>query len=463
MSDIAIKLENVTKYYKLYKDPKDRLKEALHPFKKKYHKPFYAIKNLNLEIKKGDVLGVVGRNGCGKSTLLKLITGVLQPNEGAISVKGKITALLELGAGFNPEFTGIDNIQFYAKILGIPDQIFEEKLPSIIAFAELGEFLYQPVKTYSSGMKSRLGFAVAVHVDPEILILDEVLAVGDALFKRKCYAKMEEFFKAGKTIIYVSHDANSVNQLCNRAVLIHEGKILMDAEPKEVTKFYEKLLFSKAENTQRVVAEITKKAKSKNTVNPNNNPVRLTQKQESVNGQEKTLNSYYIKNLKPKSTVDYQNYDINIIDPHITTLEGKRVNVLVRGEEYLYCVNYVSRSDDSFNNVSFGFDVKSETGEKLSSVESVLSNKADIRMIQFSSGETVGVKYKFICLLNVGIYYTNSGLSCFDEGAQIVLNRKVDAMCFKVIQEPLQVAGGKVKLVTAMWITSKEGTVGVSI
>jgi len=243
MGDVAIKLNGVSKFYKLYDQPKDRLKEALHIFNKKYHKPFYALKNINLEIKKGDILGVVGRNGCGKSTLLKLITGVLQPDDGNISVKGKITALLELGAGFNPEFTGIDNIEFYAKILGISDLEFKEKLPQIVAFAELGDFLYQPVKTYSSGMKSRLGFSVAVHVDPEILILDEVLAVGDALFKRKCYAKMEEFFKAGKTIIYVSHDSNSVNQLCNRAVLIHEGNIIMDGAPNEVTKFYEKLLF----------------------------------------------------------------------------------------------------------------------------------------------------------------------------------------------------------------------------
>ena len=186
MNDIAIKLQGISKYYKLYNMPKDRLKEALHPFNKKYHKRFYVLNDLNIEIMKGDILGVVGRNGCGKSTLLKLITGVLQSNGGKVSVNGKITALLELGVGFNPEFTGIDNIKFYSKILGITEEDLQIKLPLIADFAELGEFLYQPVKTYSSGMKARLGFSVAVHVDPEILILDEVLAVGDALFRRKC-------------------------------------------------------------------------------------------------------------------------------------------------------------------------------------------------------------------------------------------------------------------------------------
>jgi len=194
-SEIAISLKNVSKYYKLYNKPKDRLKEALSRSGKIYHKKFYATKNLDLEIKKGEILGIVGKNGSGKSTLLKLITGVLTPDEGSITVNGKISALLELGSGFNPEFTGMQNIFFYGTILGFSKEEMKEKLDDILAFADIGDFIQQPLKTYSSGMKSRLGFAVAVHIDPEILILDEVLAVGDILFRRKCYAKMEEFFK----------------------------------------------------------------------------------------------------------------------------------------------------------------------------------------------------------------------------------------------------------------------------
>ena len=184
MSDIAISIKNVSKYYKLYNSPKDRLKESLSFSNKQYHKKFYATQNLSLDIKKGEILGIVGKNGSGKSTLLKLITSVLTPDEGSIKVNGKISALLELGSGFNPEFTGIENIFFYGTILGFSKQEMEAKLDDIIAFADIGDFIYQPLKSYSSGMKSRLGFAVAIHIEPEILILDEVLSVGDVLFQR---------------------------------------------------------------------------------------------------------------------------------------------------------------------------------------------------------------------------------------------------------------------------------------
>ena len=229
----VISLVNVAKYYRLYAEPRDRLKEALHPLGKLFHNRHYALKNVSLDVQRGEVLGVIGRNGSGKSTFLKLVAGVLQPNEGSLSVRGKVTALLELGAGFNPEFTGLDNILFYGGVLGMSPEELKARLPDILAFASLGDYIDQPVKSYSSGMKARLGFSVAVHVDPEILILDEVLAVGDALFKRKCYAKMEEFFNADITILYVSHDANSVNRLCSRAILIEQGEVLLDGDPRK--------------------------------------------------------------------------------------------------------------------------------------------------------------------------------------------------------------------------------------
>jgi lipopolysaccharide transport system ATP-binding protein len=448
MSNIAVKIENVSKYYKLYNEPKDRLKEALHPFNKKYHTPFYALKNLNIEIRKGDILGVVGRNGCGKSTLLKLITGVLQPNEGKVSVNGKITALLELGAGFNPEFTGIDNIKFYSKILGITDKDLQDKLPLITAFAELGEFLYQPVKTYSSGMKARLGFSVAVHVDPEILILDEVLAVGDVLFRRKCYAKMEDFFNSGKTIIYVSHDANSVNQLCNRAVLIHDGNIIMDSKPEKVTAYYEKLLFAKPKNIQAVLSEIV-------SINDNKNkPKRINDTVQHDSIKAEMLVPYYLKDFRPENVIQYRNEDIDIVDPHFTTINGKVVNVLVRGCDYYYKVNYVSKSNSTFERVAFGFDIKTESGVEISSIQSALSNKKKIYLRKFHTKETVKVCFKFHCLLNSGIYYTNLGVSAFNASEQTVLNRKIDASCFKVIQESDQIIGGFVKLISEVRIIS---------
>ena len=255
-NDTVISLRNVSMYYKLYNSPKDRLKEALSPTRKKYHKEFYATNDINLEIKKGEIVGIVGKNGSGKSTLLKLITGILTPSTGNIIVNGDISALLELGSGFNPQFTGIENIYFYGTVLGFSKKQMDEKLDEIIAFADIGEFISQPIKTYSSGMKSRLGFAVAIHIEPEILILDEVLSVGDVLFKRKSYAKMQEFFESGKTIIYVSHNTNEVNRLCTRAVFLLDGEIIMDGDPKTITKYYEKYLFAKKANQAKIKQEI---------------------------------------------------------------------------------------------------------------------------------------------------------------------------------------------------------------
>jgi len=186
-NDIVISTRNLTKVYKLYRSPQDRLKEALHPGRKKYHKDFYALKDVNLEIRRGEVLGIVGKNGSGKSTLLKILSRVLTPSSGEFEVKGKVSSLLELGSGFNPELTGMENIFFYGTILGFTEEKIRGKLQEILDFAEIGDFVYQPLKTYSSGMKARLAFSVAINVDPDILILDEVLAVGDELFRRKCF------------------------------------------------------------------------------------------------------------------------------------------------------------------------------------------------------------------------------------------------------------------------------------
>lgn len=244
MVDSVVLIENVSKYYKLYGDSKNRLKEALHPFGKKYHEDFYALEKINLKINKGDILGIVGKNGSGKSTLLKIISGVLQPNTGSVRTQGNIAALLELGSGFNPDFTGMQNIYFYGTILGLTKVEIKSKIDSIVEFSDIGGFINQPLKSYSSGMKARLGFAVAININPDILILDEVLAVGDALFQRKCFAKMEELFDSGKTIIFVSHNPQSIIQLCNRAILLHEKHIICDDEPKKVIDWYNKIIFS---------------------------------------------------------------------------------------------------------------------------------------------------------------------------------------------------------------------------
>jgi len=244
MSDTAVRFDNVTKIYKLYDSPKDRFKETFSIRKKKYSKDFYALNDVSFTIKRGETVGIVGKNGSGKSTLLKILTGVLNQTAGGIGVNGKISALLELGAGFNMEFTGMENIYLNGTILNIPKEEMDKKLDSIISFADIGEFIHQPVKTYSSGMFVRLAFSVAIHVDPEILIVDEALAVGDTRFQMKCMDKFVEFMNAGRTVIIVSHDLNMIKRFCKRAIWLNDGALVMDGDVDTVTDRYNDFLKS---------------------------------------------------------------------------------------------------------------------------------------------------------------------------------------------------------------------------
>lgn len=237
-SNVVIKLDNITKSYKLYDRPVDRLKEALSIRGKKYHKDFYALNDVSFEIKKGDTVGIIGKNGSGKSTLLKIITGVLTQSSGNVNVVGKISALLELGAGFNPEYTGIENIYFQGSIMGYTRDDMKKRLEGIIEFADIGDFINQPVKMYSSGMFARLAFAVAINVDPDILIVDEALAVGDANFQLKCHKRMDELRNNGVTILFVSHDTYSVKALCNKALFLKNGVVQSYGNALDVVNDY---------------------------------------------------------------------------------------------------------------------------------------------------------------------------------------------------------------------------------
>lgn len=246
MKKNAIEIKNLTKEYQMYAKPKDRLKEALHPLRKTYHEVFYALKDLDVVVKEGEMIGFIGENGSGKSTLLKIITGVLTQTSGEIKVNGKIAALLELGSGFNPEYNGIDNIYLNGMVLGFSREEIDEKLEDIVNFADIGDHIYQPVKTYSSGMFVRLAFAVAINVEPEILIVDEALAVGDLEFQLKCMEKFTEFRNEGKTILFVSHDINAVRRFCDRVYWLQNGELVEEGETMEVTERYDNYLKKKS-------------------------------------------------------------------------------------------------------------------------------------------------------------------------------------------------------------------------
>lgn len=243
MDEIAIKVEDLTKIYKLYDKPADRLKESLGLSRNKVlSKDHYALQHVSFDVIKGETIGIIGTNGSGKSTILKIITGVLNPTGGNLTVNGRISALLELGAGFNMEYTGIENIYLNGTMIGFTREEIEHKIDDILEFADIGEFIHQPVKTYSSGMFVRLAFAVAINIDPEILIVDEALSVGDVFFQTKCYRKFEEFKKMGKTILLVSHDLSSISKYCDRVILLNKGKKLAEGVPKQMVDMYKKVL-----------------------------------------------------------------------------------------------------------------------------------------------------------------------------------------------------------------------------
>jgi len=262
-SEIAIKVENLTKVYHLYDKPQDRFKEALHPFRKSYHHNFYAVNDISFEIKKGETVGIIGKNGAGKSTLLKMITGVLTPTSGNIQVNGKIASLLELGAGFNPEMTGIENIYLNGTLMGFSEQEMASKIEAILEFADIGEFIYQPVKVYSSGMFARLAFSVAINVEPDILIVDEALSVGDARFQSKCIRKMEELAKKGITILFVTHDMQSVNKFCKEVVWLQDGKISQMGEPAKIIENYVSFMTYGLETVREIPQENKQKTNQK--------------------------------------------------------------------------------------------------------------------------------------------------------------------------------------------------------
>lgn len=304
MSDVAIKIKNVSKLYKLYDKPMDRLKETLSISKKIYHKDHYALDNISFEVKKGETIGIVGTNGSGKSTLLKMITGVLTPTKGDIEVNGKISALLELGAGFNPEYTGIENIYLNGTMMGYSKEEMDKKVAPIVEFADIGDFINQPVKTYSSGMFARLAFAVAINVDPDILIVDEALSVGDSKFQTKCIDKMEDIRQNGTTILFVSHAIEQINRFCNRSVWIERGNLKSLGKTSEVIAEYENYMKYGISSSEIAL----EKEKEEEVIVPKDKSIMASIKNVEINSNKLKLFD------KLEVNVEYEVYEENIDD-----------------------------------------------------------------------------------------------------------------------------------------------------
>ncbi|MDP1723446.1 MAG: ABC transporter ATP-binding protein [Alphaproteobacteria bacterium] len=403
---------------------------VMSPFKKitfqkqkHYFKEFWALKNVSFDVGKGEVVGIIGKNGSGKSTLLQVICGILNPNGGSCAIKGSVAALLELGSGFNPEFTGMENIYLYGQILGLSKERINTILPDILNFADIGEFVYQPVKTYSSGMMVRLAFAVSVSREPDIFIIDEALSVGDAAFSRKCFARIEEIRAKGTTILFVSHGDSVVVELCDRAIVLDKGELIYDGLPKTSVAHYTKLLFApeakRPEIRQAVIEEW--KNTSPNVVDAK--PVEEKKKELDI------LRPFFVEGLVSQSRLEYESLGALIEDAHIRTLDGKRVNVLVPSESYQYCykVSFQKRA----TNVRFGMLIKTISGYALGG--GVYPNNFDFIDIVEENDEYF-VVHDFRCLLNQGIYFFNAGVegTILGENSTVYLHRIIDAIMFKV-------------------------------
>ena len=419
--------------------PHDRLKQFVLPRlwrmmgkpPKQYFREFWALKDVSFEIKKGETVGIVGRNGSGKSTLLQMICGTLNPTSGNIQTNGRVAALLELGSGFNPEFTGRENVYMNAAVLGLSNEEIDARFDDIAAFADIGEFIEQPVKTYSSGMFVRLAFAVAINVDPEILIVDEALSVGDELFQRKCFSRIEAIKNAGATILFVSHSGTQIVELCDRAILIDEGAQLAIGMPKKIVGRYQKLLYAPFDKRQQIREQIRNSFQRGNLQELNVCESSLQTQPMQCQGND-TMQASFDPHLKPTSTIKYESHGSLIEDPQILTLQGERVNNLVRGETYRY--TYTVKFTSFASKVRFGMLIKSISGVELGGAVTATSTTTAIPFVE--AGNSFRVEFRFTANLTAGIYFMNAGVvGQIGKGEDGYLHRLVDIAIFRISQD----------------------------
>ncbi|HVX86213.1 MAG TPA: ABC transporter ATP-binding protein [Phycisphaerae bacterium] len=402
---------------------------------------FWALKGIDLSIGRGETWGIVGRNGSGKSTLLQIIAGTLQATGGSVRVAGRVAALLELGSGFHPEFTGRENVFFQGQIQGCGRRFIEGKFDQIVDFAGIGDFVDQPVKTYSSGMMVRLAFSVTIALDPDILIVDEALAVGDEAFQRKCFARIRTLQDKGCTVLFVSHAGHQIIELCDHALLLDSGEKLLAGEPKRVVSQYHRMIFSPAEKLEALRAEIRAGAQEAAVERPDALPA------EAVGDGE----DHFDPNMKPQSTLVYPSLGARIEDARIERPDGSRANMLVRGRAYVYAYDVHFETDA--RKVRFGMLIKTVGGFELGGA---VSHLYENRIDAVAKKSVVTIRFAFTCALQAGVYFLNAGVmaAAGEEpgepasggGAEVFIHRVVDAAMFRVQPERGTLATGALDL-----------------
>lgn len=424
-SDVAISIENLTKTYRLFSHPGDRIKQFLGLGLKQYHQEFTALKNATLNVEKGTTVGIIGRNGSGKSTLLQIVCGILKPTNGTVRVRGRISALLELGAGFNPEFTGRENVYFQGAILGIPKAEMSHRFDQIVAFAEIGAFIDQPVRVYSSGMYLRLAFATAVSVDPDILIVDEALAVGDASFRARCFRRIGELRDAGCTILFVSHDMEQVVKFCNQAVLLDDGEILAVGSPEYIVRNAQILLATEPKAREAVRQDLRKKPVAASAL-----PASPLPEVKSEDMSPTAVESYD-STLCSTARMAYEPNGAVIDAVRILTVSGQRINQLLSRHSYR-CV-FRTQFKKVAANVRFAVLIKTTALLDLGGAYSAPTPQEGVPIVE--AGSSVEVDVEFDCVLNPGTYFLSVSAFGSLAGIEFALHGISCAEVFRVIAD----------------------------
>lgn len=460
--EYAISVKDVTKIYRLYEKPIDRLKESLSITHKSYHKDFFALNTISFDVEKGQTVGIIGTNGSGKSTILKIITGVLTPTSGQVEVKGKISALLELGAGFNMDYTGIENIYMNGTMMGYSRKEMDAKLQEILDFAEIGDFVYQPVKTYSSGMFVRLAFALAINVEPEILIVDEALSVGDVFFQAKCYRRMEEIRKSGTTILMVTHDMGSIIKYCDKVVLLNKGEFISEGSAGHMVDLYKKILAGKLDSLmeelererEQVLQEVGGQERMEGEV-PGSEKVSGQDKESgsgAVSGSKKEPGAGSEKEpaseeiplsdfsggihdglMKEQITInenrtEYGDGRAEIYDLGLFDQRGNLTNLLLKGE--MFTIRECIRFNAEIEAPIFTYTIKDKKGTELSGTNTMYEGT---EIMPVKHGDEYQVEFTQKMTLQGGEYLLSMSCTGFEQGEHVVYHRLYDVANITVI------------------------------
>ena len=408
--NLAISVQGVSKIYKLYDKPIDRLKEAVSLTHKSYHRDFFALSDISFDVKKGETVGSIGTNGSGKSTILKIITGVLSPTTGTAEVSGNISALLELGAGFNSEYTGLENIYMNGTMMGFSRQEMERRMDDILRFADIGDFVNQPVKTYSSGMFVRLAFALAINVDPEILIVDEALSVGDVFFQAKCYRRMEEMMKNGTTILMVSHDMGSIIKYCDKVVLLNRGHFVAQGEAGKMVDLYKKILANQTDELAEALIEEKKEALGL--------PVEATVSDKRMKDR---------MNLNPE-VQEYGDGRASFEDFGTLDARGNVTNLLLKGE--MFTIRERVRFHAPIENPIFTYTLRDKKGTDITGTNTLFEG-TEIKPVK--DGDVYTVSFRQKMNLQGGEYLLSMSCTGYENGEHVVYHRLYNVLSLTVI------------------------------